>query len=127
VTFTEVHLGQVHLQDLGLAVLSLELEGQLDLLDLGEHGVGGVEVLAELLVQRRPAGIGAASGEAGSGAYDAQGIQAVVGVEAAVLGGDDRCPDPVRPGHRVRVGRAVRGEPGRHPLLGVGDRRRQGP
>ena len=88
----EVDGVQVALQDLVLGLLALDLQRHERLLHLAGEGalLGEVEDLDVLLGDRRGALRGAAARVAERRAQDALGVDALVGLEAAVLGGDHR-------------------------------------
>ncbi|MNX71375.1 hypothetical protein D3C86_1026890 [compost metagenome] len=87
-----VDLVQVHLQDLGLGVAVLDLDGKPGVGDLAPPAlvVGQKEVLGELLRDgARALGLAALGEVREGGAGDALEVDAVVVVEAVVLDGDD--------------------------------------
>ncbi len=88
----EVDGVQVALEDLVLGLLALDLQRHERLLHLAGEGalLGEVEDLDVLLGDRRGALRGAAARVAERRPQDALGVDALVGLEAAVLGGDDR-------------------------------------
>ncbi len=137
----EVDGVEVALEDLALGQLLLQLQGDERLLDLAlERALGGQVVdLHVLLCDRRRALRRAALGVGEGGPQDALGIDAAVGPEGAVLGGDDRVThmlghllerdrlavllhEPAQTGLAVLVV-DVRGL-GLEVLVGCGDRRR---
>ena len=86
-----VHGSQVHAKDLVLRVAGVELEGKLDLLDSGDHvpAARRVEVLGELDLDGGGSRVPAAREAAGHCPEEADGIDAEVAREPAVLRGDD--------------------------------------
>ena len=129
---------EVGAEDLLLAHLPIDLDGHDGLLELA--AVGGsrihVVVLDVLLRESRGPLEPAAAHIVDEGASDAPGIDAVVGVEAPVLAGDDGVADVVGQGARVddgavdlrelaHLGRAVGvvdgGRLGLRELAGLGD------
>ena len=94
----EVDGVEVALEDLGLALLALDLQRQERLLDLALEGLvlGQVEDLDVLLGDRGGTLGRVAAGVAEGRAEDALGVDALVGPEALVLGGDDRVLDGLR-------------------------------
>ncbi len=125
----EVDGVEVALEDLLLALLALELQGEEGLLELALEGplLGEVEDLHVLLGDRRRALRAVAAGVAERRPDDALGVDALVGPEALVLGRDDRLLDVV--GHLAVGDRlAVLGREGAQLGLAVGvvDARRLG-
>ena len=136
----EVDGVEVALEDLLLALLTLELEREEGLLELALEGalLGEVEDLHVLLGDGRRALGAVAAGVAERRAEDALGVDALVGPEALVLGGDHGLLDVVRHlavgdrlavlgGELTQLGLAVGvvdlGRLGLEVGVGVGDRR----
>src|SRR5207244_10627905 len=119
-----VDASQVHAKDLVLGVAGVELEGQLDLLDLGDdvRAARSVEVLGELDLDGGGPRVPAACEAAGHRPEEADGIDAEVAREPAVLGGDDCLAHVVG----ERQGREVAGPVGTQDVVHQGGRRVDG-
>ena len=90
---TEIDAVEVEFEQLRLGMLALQPQRQLHFLQLARHGafLGQEQVLGELLGQGRAALRDAAMQDVGDrGAQDAEGIDAVMRIETAVLDGDER-------------------------------------
>jgi hypothetical protein len=90
---TEIDAVEVELENFVLGVLALQPQRQFHFLQLARHGafLGQEQVFGELLRQRRAALRYAAMHDVGDGrARDADGVDAVMRIEAAVLDGDER-------------------------------------
>jgi hypothetical protein len=125
----EIDAVEVELENLVLRILALEPESEDRFLDLARESplLGEEEVLGELLGEHRAALDGRARGRvAGQRAQDREGIDAEMGIEAAVLDGNEGLGHEARQIidlHRGSAGVAAIGE--KRPVLGEdGDIRR---
>ena len=98
---------EVVAQDLLLGLLPVDLDGHDGLLELAGVGAGGVDVVVlHVLLRQGRGALGVASAQVvDEGARDALGVDALVGVEGAVLGGHHRVA------HIVRQGGGIHGLP----------------
>ena len=95
----EVDAIEVELEDVGFRQPRLEPQRQRELLELAREGAVGaeIEVLGQLLRQRRAALHGSPFAQVGDRcAHHAQRVDAVVVVEALILGGDHRVGNVAR-------------------------------
>ena len=104
---TVVDRVEVVAQDLLLGLLPVDLDGHDGLLELAGVGAGGVDVVVlHVLLRQGRGALGVASAQVvDQGARDALGVDALVGVEGAVLRGHHRVT------HIVRQGRGIHGLP----------------
>ena len=97
---TVVDRVEVVAQDLLLGLLPVDLDGHDGLLELAGVGAGGVDVVVlHVLLRQGRGALGVASAQVvDQGARDALGVDALVGVEGAVLRGHHRVTHIVRQG-----------------------------